>query len=100
MWPLTLKFEKVTGLFLKIEFDIKPCDIRITLSNTTWVVSQNLQVTWEHLRGNVVHGSLKPISHQNANSFVLEPCIGLDPQRDNFALPLPTCWYPKPLGPI
>ena len=23
---------------------------------------------------------------------------GLDPQRDDFALPIPTCWYPKSLA--
>ena len=27
------------------------------------------------------------------NSFVLGPRIGLDPQHDDFALPIPTCWY-------
>ena len=27
--------------------------------------------------------------------FVLGPCVGLEPQRQNFALGIPTCWYLK-----
>ena len=27
--------------------------------------------------------------------FALGPCVGLDPQRQNFALGIPPCWYLK-----
>ena len=29
--------------------------------------------------------------------FALRPCVGLDIQRDDFALEIPTCWYLKSL---
>ena len=41
--------------------------------------------------------SLKPIFHCDAKPFALGPGIGLDTQRLNFALPIPTCWYLKML---
>ena len=37
------------------------------------------------------------IFHCHANPFVLGPCIGLSPQSETFALPIPTCWYMKSL---
>ena len=40
---------------------------------------------------------LKPIFHCDAKPFVLGPRVGLDPQRHNFALGIPTCWYLKTL---
>ena len=39
----------------------------------------------------------KPIFHCKKKPFTLGPCIGLDPQRHNFTLWVPTCWYPKTL---
>ena len=39
----------------------------------------------------------KPIFHCNAKPFALGPRVGLDPQRHNFALGIPTCWYLKTL---
>ena len=41
--------------------------------------------------------NLKPIFHCDAKPFALGPCVGLDPQRHNFALGIPTCWYLKTL---
>ena len=38
---------------------------------------------------------LKPIFHCDATPFALGTGIGLDTQRHNFALPIPTCWYLK-----
>ena len=40
---------------------------------------------------------LKPIFHCDAKPFALGPRFGLDPQRHNFALGIPTCWYLKML---
>ena len=40
-------------------------------------------------------GHLKPIFHCDAKPFALDPGVGLDPQRHNFALEIPTCWYLK-----
>ena len=37
---------------------------------------------------NKMANSLKPISHQNANPFVLGPCVGLDHQPDDFVAPI------------
>ena len=37
----------------------------------------------------------KPIFHQNTNSFALGPHVGLYPQRNDSALPVPICWYLK-----
>ena len=39
--------------------------------------------------------NLKPISHCDAKPLALGPGVGLDPQRHNFVLGIPTCWYPK-----
>ena len=39
----------------------------------------------------------KPIFHCDAKPFALDPNVGLDPQRHNFALPIPKCWYLKML---
>ena len=44
-----------------------------------------------------VEYSLKPIFYCNAKPFALVPDVGLDPQRHNFALLIPTCWYLKTL---
>ena len=41
---------------------------------------------------------LKPIFHCYAKPFALGPGVGLDPQRHNFALVIPTCWYLKTLN--
>ena len=41
--------------------------------------------------------SLKPIFHCDAKPFALGPRVGLDTQRHNFALGIPTCWYLKTL---
>ena len=38
-----------------------------------------------------------PIFHCNAILLALGPRVGLDPQRHNFALGIPTCWYLKTL---
>ena len=40
---------------------------------------------------------LKPIFHCDGKPFALGPGIGLDHQRHNFALEIPTCWYLKSL---
>ena len=40
---------------------------------------------------------LEPIFHQNANSFTFGSRVGHGPQCEHFALPIPTCWYPKGL---
>ena len=45
----------------------------------------------------LVRPSVKPIFHCDAKPFALDPGIGLDPQRHNFALGIPTCWYLKTL---
>ena len=37
------------------------------------------------------------IFHCATKSFALGPCVGLDPQRQNFALGIQTCWYLKTL---
>ena len=37
----------------------------------------------------------KPIFRCDAKTFALGPGVGLDPQRQNFALGIPTCWYLK-----
>ena len=37
----------------------------------------------------------KPIFHCDAKPLASGPCVGLQPQRDDFALPIPTCWYLK-----
>ena len=42
--------------------------------------------------------NVKPIFHCNAKSLALGPCVGLDPQRDDFALGIATCWYLKTLA--
>ena len=39
--------------------------------------------------------SLKPIFHCDAKPLALGPGVGLDPQRHNFVLGIPTCWYLK-----
>ena len=39
--------------------------------------------------------SLKPIFHCDAKIFALGPCIGRDPQCQNFALDIQTFWYLK-----
>ena len=35
--------------------------------------------------------------HQTLKPFALGPRVGLDPQRHNFAVGIPTCWYLKTL---
>ena len=40
---------------------------------------------------------IKPIFHCDAKPFTLGPRVGLDTQRHNFVLPIPTCWYLKTL---
>ena len=40
---------------------------------------------------------IKPIFHCDAKPFTLGPRVGLDPQRHNFVLPIPRCWYLKTL---
>ena len=39
--------------------------------------------------------NIKPIFHCDAKPFALGIGVGLDPQRHNFALLIPTCWYLK-----
>ena len=46
---------------------------------------------------NGTHVHLKPIFHCDAKPFALGPDVGLDPQRQNFASEIPTCWYLKTL---
>ena len=41
--------------------------------------------------------TLKPIFHCDVTQFALGPGVGLNPQRHNFALRIPTCWYLKTL---
>ena len=52
-----------------------------------------------HLKALLMTGpnTLKPIFHCDAILFALGPGVGLDPQCHNFALEIPTCWYPKTL---
>ena len=38
---------------------------------------------------------LKPRFHCDAKPLALGPGVGLDPQRHNFVLGIPTCWYLK-----
>ena len=38
---------------------------------------------------------VKPIFLCEAKPFTLGTSVGLDPERQNFALPIPTCWYLK-----
>ena len=40
---------------------------------------------------------LKPIFHCNTKPLALGHRVGLDPQRNDFTLPIPTCWYRKSL---
>ena len=40
---------------------------------------------------------VKAIFHCDAKPFAMGPRIGLYPQRHNFALGIPTCWYLKML---
>ena len=40
---------------------------------------------------------LKPIFHCKAKPLALGSSVSLVPQRDDFALPIPTCWYPETL---
>ena len=42
-----------------------------------------------------IGGSVKPIFHCDAKPLALGPRFGLDPQRNDFALLIPTCWYLK-----
>ena len=44
-----------------------------------------------------VDGIFKPIFHCDAKPLASEPCVGLHPQRNDFKLPIPTCWYLKTL---
>ena len=41
--------------------------------------------------------TLKPVFHCDANPLALGPRVGLDPQHDDFFLPISTCWYLKML---
>ena len=41
--------------------------------------------------------SLKPIFHCDAKPLALGLGVGLEPQHNDFALPIPTCWYLKTL---
>ena len=37
-----------------------------------------------------------PLKLVNCKAYIplaLESCVGLDPQHDDFVLPIPTCWY-------
>ena len=51
----------------------------------------------EYLSPKVID-SFKLIFHCNAKPLMLGSRIGLYPQCDNFALPIPTCWYPETLA--
>ena len=42
---------------------------------------------------------IKPTFHCDAKTFALGPGVGLDPQRQNFASGIPTCWYLKMRNP-
>ena len=42
--------------------------------------------------------SVKSIFHCNAKPLALGRCVGLDPQRDIFALDITTCWFQKSLA--
>ena len=59
-------------------------DIKYIIYST---VAQNLQCKY----------CLKPIFHCDTKPYALGCGVGLDPQRHNFALPIPTCWYLKML---
>ena len=39
--------------------------------------------------------TVKSIFQCNAKLIALGPGVGLDPQRHNFTLRIPTCWYLK-----
>ena len=61
------------------------------VSRSVSLHSKNLPLTW----CNVI--LLKLIFHCNGKQFALGHGVGLDPQRHNFALGIPTCWYLKTL---
>ena len=52
-----------------------------------------------HCNAKTIHvGSLrwlKPIFHCDTKPLALGFCVGLHLQRDDFVLPIPTCWYLK-----
>ena len=68
-WILT--FHWVNGLCMQILKDYK---------SETWPQSK---------------GILKPIFHCDAKLLASGPCVGSHPQRNDFALPIPPCWYLK-----
>ena len=45
----------------------------------------------------VMGSTLKPIFYHNVNLLALGSRVGLESVRDDFALPITTCWYPKSL---
>ena len=65
---LTPKYDRATSYFLKSTCHLVPIDMGI-----------------------------EPIFHYDAKPFVLGPRIGLETQRHNFTLAIPTCWYLKTL---
>ena len=50
--------------------------------------------SWRYIQEKIFNAksvTLKSIFHCNAKPLVLGSCVGLDPQRHNFTLPIPTC---------
>ena len=59
------------------------------------IIPPNLQIAFK-MRSTHFAGVLKPIFHCDAKPFALGPGVGLDPQRHNFALKIPTLKFALP----
>ena len=67
------------------------CRFHVVYLSSRWVANANT------FSGGIwaLDSFLKPIFHCDAKPFAVGPRIGLDPQRHNFMLGIPTCWYLK-----
>ena len=64
------------------------------MMNFLSVIQQDAPFTLQLLK-RPLYITFKPIFHCDAKALASGPCVGLHPQRDDFALLIPTFWYLK-----
>ena len=69
---------------------------KVKLDEAKTLYFDTFQVGYALIQGYIVT-TVKPIFHCNAKTLALGRRVGQYPQRESFALGIPTCWYLKML---
>ena len=69
---------------------------KVKLDEAKTLYFDTFQVGYALIQGYIVT-TVKPIFHCNAKTLALGHRVGQYPQRESFALGIPTCWYLKML---